>query len=261
MRETWLKDVAIPPLPREGLRDWINERRQDAKFLWPPFRAYYRLRSYKYMLYKNREMGLLRFLVDPDRLSLDIGANLGLFCYFLARLSRRVLAFEPNPYPLRILRRVADHNVDVLAVAISDYDGTARFVIPKGRKGWTSNGGRIEKESRVLSHAVEVPCRRVDSLGLEPVGFIKIDVEGHELAVLHGATETIARDRPSIYLETEYCHVGEQVFDVFRVMEELGYRGLFVSRRGLTDLARFDIERHQKNAGQGYVKNFIFLPR
>ena len=252
--------LVAPRLPHAHLRDWINDFRQDLKFRWPPFRAYYRLRAYKYMLYRDPEMGLLKFLVDPARISLDVGANLGLFSYFLSRLSPKVMAFEPNPYPLRTLLQVADRNVEVFPMAIGNSDGPVTLSIPRSRKGWMSNGAGIDKTAGATSYPVEVMCHRIDALRLDPVGFIKIDVEGHELAVLEGARETIRRDRPAIFLETEYLHVGEKVFDVFRFCADLGYRGFFLGRHGLTDISLFDVERHQKHRGPDYVKNFIFVP-
>ena len=64
-------------LPRETFRDWLNEFRQDLKYRYMPFRAYYRLRAQKYMRFKDRELRLLRHLVPAGKDSLDIGANLG----------------------------------------------------------------------------------------------------------------------------------------------------------------------------------------
>ena len=106
-------------LPRENLRDLINDFRLDVKFRYVPFRGYYRHRSYKYMRRIDPEMGLLKFIVDPKRICLDVGANLGLFTYFLSRYSPHVYAFEPNPIPLRILRYVADKNITVLQMAVT----------------------------------------------------------------------------------------------------------------------------------------------
>jgi len=259
MNDLSLTGVKAPALPRETLRDWINDFRQDVKFRWVPFRAYYRFRAYKYMWRHDPEMGLLKFLVDPNRISLDVGANLGLFSYFMARLSPRVIAFEPNPNPLRILRRVADRNVEIVPAAIGNEDGPVFLNVPRNRKGWSSNGAGLGKAG-AKSFPVEVTGLRLDSLTLPPVGFIKIDVEGHELAVLEGARELIKRDRPAIFLETEYLHAGDKVFEVFRFCKELGYRGMFLAANGLTDISLFEVERHQKQRGPGYVKNFIFIP-
>jgi FkbM family methyltransferase len=47
-----------------------------------------------------------------------------------------------------------------------------------------------------------VHMQTLDSLGLVDVGFLKIDVEGHELAVLRGANETIAKNRPVVFMES-----------------------------------------------------------
>jgi len=58
-------------LPQDTLRDHINQFVLDLKFKWIPFRGYYRFRSYKYMKWIDLEMGLLRFVVDPKRISLE----------------------------------------------------------------------------------------------------------------------------------------------------------------------------------------------
>uniref|UniRef100_UPI001916C781 FkbM family methyltransferase n=1 Tax=Mycobacterium paraintracellulare TaxID=1138383 RepID=UPI001916C781 len=48
---------------------------------------------------------------------------------------------------------------------------------------------------------IDVPVKRLDDLHLDDIGLIKIDVEGHELAVLRGATQTLTRNRPAIVVE------------------------------------------------------------
>lgn len=259
MEEISLPGVKAPALPRETWRDYVNDIRQDFKFRWMPFRAYYRFRAYKYMWRRDPEMGLLKFLIDPARISLDVGANLGLFTYFMARFSPRVIAFEPNPNPLRVLRSVVDRNVEIVPAAVGNQDGPVTLNVPRNRKGWSSNGAGLGKAG-ATSFPVEVTGIKLDSLKLPPVGFIKIDVEGHELAVLEGARDLIRRDHPAIFLETEYLHAGDKIFDVFRFCKEMGYRGMFLSANGLTDISLFDVETHQKQRGPGYVKNFIFIP-
>lgn len=247
-------------IPREDFRDWINHLRLDAKFRWPPFRAYYRYRSHKYAR-REPVLGLLRFLADPARASLDIGANLGLHTYLLARHSRTVHAFEPNPIPLRILRKVADKNVEVHPMAVSDRTGEADLTVWKSRKGWTSNGAHLD--SRETDHrtvTLKVPCTRLDDLVCGDIGFIKIDVEGHELAVLKGAEHTIHRHRPNVVLENEFVHVGEKMQDVFDLMAGYDYDAFAVFKgvlRNVNGVPAIDFR-----AGPPLMpKDFVFLPR
>ncbi len=256
-------------LPRETLRDVINDIRLDFKFRYVPFRGYYRYRSHKYMTRIDPEMGILKFIVDPARISLDVGANLGLFTYFLSRYCPHVHAFEPNPIPFRILQHVADRNVTLYQMALTDHTQEVELVVPKGRKGWSSNGAGLDRErddgSGMATGVVKVPGSRIDDLGLEDIGFIKIDVEGHEKGVLSGATETLRRDRPNLFIENEFAHVGDAAGDVFSLLESFDYRGFFLENGVLRSLSRFSVEDHQikpREGGTGpYVKNFIFLPK
>jgi FkbM family methyltransferase len=58
-----------------------------------------------------------------------------------------------------------------------------------------------DKQIKKSEHVVQVPCRTIDSYNFEDVDVIKIDVEGSELYVIHGAKETIERCRPSVQVE------------------------------------------------------------
>ncbi|MGB8275242.1 MAG: FkbM family methyltransferase [Alphaproteobacteria bacterium] len=268
-RESFLA-AAAPPiahLPRKTFRDVVNDIRQDIKFRYPPFRAYYRIRALLYGWRRYPELPLIRHLADRGRVSLDVGANLGLYTYFLARASRHVYAFEPNPNPYRVLRSVADSNVTVLAMALSDVSGEADLVIPRGPRGWSNNGATLERQYAGPAMTVRVPCRRIDDLGIADIGFIKIDVEGYELAVLEGARETLARDRPALLVENEVTHRRAKFAAVFQLLESLGYEGFFLETGVLRTLSHFSVEKHQiaplapGGDSRLYVRNFIFLPR
>jgi hypothetical protein len=77
--------------------------------------------------------------------------------------------------------------------------------------------------------AVAVQTAKIDDLGSADIGFIKIDVEGFESAVLRGARQTIARDRPTIFFEIEEQHTKRPIEQSLREVLALGYRGLFCS--------------------------------
>ncbi len=254
-------------LPVISWRDRVNILRQNIKFKWVPFRAYYRYRSYKYMRNIDPEMGLLRFLMNREKISLDIGANLGLFTHLLARYSKHVHAFEPNPLAFGILSSAKDTNVTLYRQALTDRTEQVNLVVPRSRKGWSSNGASLRPMNVDNFRLVPTPGRRLDDLSLPPIGFVKIDVEGHELSVLKGALETLRRDRPALFIENEQLYTGDDVGEVFRILGGLDYDGFFLDEGVLTNISQFSVAEHQTSrrgagaSGKRYVKNFVFIPR
>lgn len=148
------------------------------------------------------ELAILPLIVPADRLAVDIGANNGLYTYFLARIAPRVIAFEPIPVLADFLRRAVASNVSVVEKAVSDQAGSADIHVPVAKGHPTYNIGSLDAEHNegpCIQHRVEVTT--LDEEGLDDVGFIKIDIEGHELNALKGAEDTIRRDRPTILVE------------------------------------------------------------
>ena len=149
------------------------------------------------------ELRLLPFLVDKNKYSIDIGANMGLYTYFLSKLSKKVYAFEPHKKLTKFLEKATKNNVTVMNCAVSNNEGEKAFYIPlaKGRK--LLNIASLEKNSINQPHYVEETTKTIllDTLKLDNIGFIKIDVEGHELAVLEGAKKTIEKFRPVMLIE------------------------------------------------------------
>jgi FkbM family methyltransferase len=143
-------------------------------------------------------------------MAIDIGAAEGVYAWHLMRIASGVAAFEPNPESAARLRaRLPD--VDVHAVALSDRHGEAQLRVPLTHSVALGGLGTLEDANDFQGHycetrSIEVPARTLDSFALAPLGFMKIDVEGHELAVLRGAERSILRDRPTILVEVEDRH-------------------------------------------------------
>jgi FkbM family methyltransferase len=211
-----------------------------------------------YHLFLDRMMGrveeeLLRLdtIVEGREVALDIGANQGYYSYTLSRLFEKVIAFEPNPSVVTRLLRSGAGNVEVHNVALSSSTGELDLFVPVvdgvEQSGWASfnrNNLPDARDFRVL----HVPVRPLDSFGLTTVSFIKIDVEGHEPAVLAGAVETLRRCRPVVLIE-----VKEENRDaVFRLFAELGYRPYRLRGGKLVPQGGGD------DAGAG--ENYVFRP-
>jgi FkbM family methyltransferase len=97
--------------------------------------------------------------------------------------------------------------------------------------------------------------------------FLKIDVEGHELAVLQGARRTLEAHQPTILVECEARHRPDgDVRPVFDFLESFGYTGSFFQRDRRRPLKEFDPATHQSlgpnddRLPDGYVNNFAFEP-
>ncbi|MFP4519271.1 MAG: FkbM family methyltransferase [Oceanicaulis sp.] len=207
---------------------------------------------------------LLPFLLDPSRAALAIGANRGIWAHEMAKSCRSVWAFEPNPKLFAVLSAAAKTPVECRCEALSDTPGEAELLIP-GEAGRYSNQGASLNPDKVGGRAhmkVRVPTARLDDLDPPPTGFMKVDVEGHERAVLEGARGLIARDKPAMIIEIEERHTGRDLDGELDFVEALGYRTLALKDARLIDRARLDVDAdHRAKAGKpGYVNNFVFLP-
>jgi FkbM family methyltransferase len=222
------------------------------------------------------ELAHLRELVPPESTAVDVGAWWGPWTYWLARTARQVVTCEPIPELAAFIRRVAPPNVDVRTVALSDRTGDAVLWVPPGRRG--SEGRASLETSAPGGRLIQVRTVRLDDLGLTDVGLVKIDVEGHELRVLHGARATIAAQQPVLVVEVEQMHHdGSIVADVFEYLNALGYDGRFLLGGAWHDVSEFDVEHHQLRwqervrrhgyvwnmvvNARRYVNNFVFTPR
>jgi FkbM family methyltransferase len=218
-----------------------------------PGRAYIRYRAAKEWWRGEAEIRHLPSLIDTRRNAIDVGANKGTYSYFMAGLARQVYAFEPNPKMFAVLRRTIGRNVTAFPIALSDRSGTDTLRIPYGRKG-VSNQGSSLSPSKPMANFIPltVETRRIDDLGFSDIGFIKIDVEGHEQEVLAGAAHTISRDRPNLLIEIEEAQSGVPLMRSIEAVCRLGYDAFFVGNGRLQPIGALNPALH------GYVFNFIF---
>jgi len=185
-----------PVIPRAGLRAYRAWKS------WPSQYAGSLLNGLE------PEARFLRQLCAPDRVSIDVGGNLGGYAWLLARCSRRCHVFEPSPGLYRRLRVAFafDRRVIVHQIALSDGSGETVLRIPLNSGVPVHGLATIESANSMpglQTTMVAVERRRFDDLGLTDIGFIKIDVEGHELAVLKGAEQTLIRDKPVLLIEAD----------------------------------------------------------
>ena len=178
-------------------------------------------------------------LVPPAAVVFDVGAHAGQFTKLFARTATagRVYAVEPGSYARSILRTVVWlhglGNVVILPMALGAVSGLDTLTLPvKGRGslgfGLAHLGPPGERWRKVAQELVALTTLDavVAALGLSRVDFIKADVEGWELRLLHGGADTLRRFRPRLMLELVEDHLaraGDRLDDAFAFLEKLGY--------------------------------------
>jgi FkbM family methyltransferase len=129
-------------------------------------------------------------------LALDIGANVGYFAGLLSRRAAETIALEPHP---DIARRLIDNatrwnSVAVIQSAASERIGTAMLAVPRGSD--VNHGLATLEATNSPLQTIEVPTVTIDDvLGARSCGVMKLDIEGHELSALRGATQAITESR------------------------------------------------------------------
>lgn len=186
----------------------------------------------------EKDLAVLPFLVQPGDRVADIGANFGAYTKCLADLvgpSGHVCSIEPVPLTFEVLsfavRTLGLRNVELLSCAVSDHSGPRTMEVPR-----YGAGGENYYEARIVEgpgspglRRVLVGARTLDELlagGRQPVAFVKLDVEGHELACLRGATRLLGTCRPAWLIEVsgDPEEAGSPAREVFDLFAGRGYR-------------------------------------
>jgi FkbM family methyltransferase len=146
--------------------------------------------------------------ITPGSVVLDVGANVGVYTLLAAKLGARVFAIEADPRNLKMLRHHVhlngfDDRVTIFPIAVGDQEGTVTLFHSEGNCGHSNLFEGTDP--------VQVPCQKIDSLGLPAIDVCKMDIEGSELRALRGMDETI-KHSPKMKMLVEYAEVlGETV--------------------------------------------------
>lgn len=241
------------------------------KYTLVPPRLYMWRLLRKHLRKGEPELRFLPEIVPKDRNAIDVGANKGVYSHLLARLCPQVEAFEPSPKIYRILTRYLPVNVTSHQVALGDRTGMAELIVPLHSSGYSNQTASLNPRKKAEGAGiVKVPSRTLDSYGFTNVGFIKIDVEGFEEAVLTGAKDTIARERPVLQIELEEQHTGKSIEDLIAGVCAHGMAAFFLQDGMLRPIAEFDpaanraafreSSSERRRLGLRYINNFIFKP-
>jgi len=205
------------------------------------------------------EMRFLSFLCDRSKVSVDIGAKVGMYAYRMMKHSLYVHAFEPLPLLAGILRKSLKGNICVHEMALSDRNGSVDIRVPRNKWSVVKPGrSTIEAENLLAGFPPEnistIPVKTVtlDEMEISNIGFIKIDVEGHEASVVGGGIDTIGINKPNMIVEVNEAYKEKAMAAVTELLYPHGYKCWVVLDGRLTAL-------HEAGANRLEDKeNFIF---
>lgn len=172
------------------------------------------------------------------RTVIDVGAHEGGFVHtFLEHGASRVIAIEPSPRLAEALQiRFWQDPVTVHQCGLSDTPGVLKNVrfyncwtiaeegSLKGRASDLSTDGQKSQPEPFDVKLITLDGL-VETLVLDPIAFIKIDVDGYEPQVLRGAQRTLETQRPDVYIELSYLphELGEDIEKFIAWIYDAGY--------------------------------------
>ena len=225
-------------------------------------------RANRYMR-KNteKEIRVLEKLVHSSKASIDIGVYRGIYSFFLTDLSSYVYAFEANPLLHSKIKKSFKNkkNIKIENIAISSSAGETDLRIPirdinadydyeqKYRLGTATIHNINNLENKQFETIKKIKKISLDEYVFNhEIGFIKIDVEGHELDVIRGGKNFILKNKPVMLIEIEKRHSGIDPQIIIDEVKSLGYQCLYVNEE-------FDLKIVNK-AKDISNNNFIFIP-
>jgi FkbM family methyltransferase len=166
------------------------------------------------------EYGILELTLNREKCTVvDAGANIGAFALYMKSFAdvRSYIGIEPSPENFNILQT----NLNVLGAqfagincAVTDHSKTVHFDI----------SGSPSQYRQVTQGGIDIPGASLDEIesiaALETIDVLKIDVEGSELEVIKGASNTLRKSLLAL-IEIHIRELGEkQTEELFEIMSE-----------------------------------------
>lgn len=173
--------------------------------------------------------------ITCDSIVVECGCHVGIHTLKIASLCKKLYAFEPMPETNKVLNLNLKlnniENVVVFNEGVSDKHGMTKFSwIMSGNPGGAgldNNPMGMPSWIQPCTETIHVKLTTIDSLSLNRLDFMKIDVEGYESLAICGAMETIKRFKPVIIMEVWMNHNGgvdiNYTRTLFKDLLDIGY--------------------------------------
>jgi FkbM family methyltransferase len=177
------------------------------------------------ILFEKFYLSFLKQFINPKKNILDIGANIGVHSVIYSNYltTGTVYAFEPQKVVYDILSANLNKNKcdNVIPLNIGVSNSNTSLFMAVDYESKKNHGGFAICEEQEGVKGITIECKRIDDLNISNVGYVKIDVEGHEYEALLGMKELMNRDKPFLFIEIHDFSPTKN--DVFQLIEDLGY--------------------------------------
>ncbi|APX00101.1 hypothetical protein CHINAEXTREME_14335 [Halobiforma lacisalsi AJ5] len=178
--------------------------------------------------------------LEPDDIVYDVGANVGTYtCFIASKLGPgQIVAFEPEPQNVDRLReniKLNNTDANVIDIALSDSDGTIDLSLSGNEAGEGEHMIATDQETETIEVKMARGDTIIDRHGLPNPTVMKIDVEGAEMLVLRGLSETFRNHVRLAYIEVhpeKLPKFGDSASEVHVFLEESGFDVTKISSRG-----------------------------
>lgn len=212
--------------------------------------------------YDRKDIGKVLELIPLNGVCLDLGANIGFYALNFAKQvggNGKVHAFEPDPRLVEQLKSNVMLNdfgkaINVHQMAVTNKDGEVTFVrSTPACSGWgyvMERGGTTERQ-RLQVHTISLD-NFLQAHSINEVDLMKIDIEGSELSVLHGAITSL-KNQVYHYIYIEFNHLSRaKVNEMAQILQDNRYEPYKIELQ-LLDKMRRGIIR-----AETITENFLF---
>ena len=175
------------------------------------------------ILFEKFLLSFVKIFIDSTKNILDIGANIGCHSIVYSNYTNgNVYAFEPQPIVFELLQKNIESNncKNIIAYNFGASNiNTIFFMNAHYDKPANQGNFKICEQQDI---GINIICKKLDDLELSNIGYIKIDVEGHELNTLLGLEKTIQSNLPNLMIEIHDSSPTK--YDVIKFLENIGYK-------------------------------------
>ena len=215
----------------------------------------------------EKELKFIDKFSDKSKDALDIGVYRGVYSYKLAKFFNFVHSFEPNPllfpYLNKNLKKIIN-NIELYNFALSNNNGETLLKLPiRSKSIFSTNIEELYQLGAASIHPkknfnkfkeIFVKKKKLDEFKINnKIGFIKIDVEGHEIEVIDGAKKTILDNMPVLLVEIEERHSQISVEKSVEYIKKFGYQCFFVKDENLVSFNNITDTKSENN--------YFFIPK